>query len=188
MTMSGRTSLQQRVGKRLFIALLTTALLGAKSRMRAAEVYAEEYDIKATHLFHFAQFVNWPPRAFSDSSAPFVIGVLGSNPFGSALDSVIAGEKIKGRRMAVKRARRVDELLDCQIVFVCRSEDTRVAAILSELSSRSILTVSDVPGFCRQGGMIEFMIKKGEVQFEIKSSVTKASGLTVSSQLLKLSK
>src|SRR2546430_3260611 len=61
---------------RLALLLIAGGLLGA-----AAPV--SEYQLKAVFLFNFAQFVEWPPAALPGDSAPFVIGVLGKDPFRS---------------------------------------------------------------------------------------------------------
>ena len=53
---------------------------------------SKEYQIKAAFLFNFAQFVEWPPTAFTNADAPFCIGVLGDDPFGAALDETVQGE------------------------------------------------------------------------------------------------
>ncbi len=41
-----------------------------------------EYQVKAVFLFNFGQFVEWPKDAFDTPQAPFVIGILGDDPFG----------------------------------------------------------------------------------------------------------
>src|SRR5260370_31416836 len=42
-----------------------------------------EYELKAAFLFNFAKFVDWPPRAFPEASAPLIFGIIGEDPFGS---------------------------------------------------------------------------------------------------------
>ena len=40
-----------------------------------------EYDVKAAYLYKFTKFVEWPEAAFASAEAPFVIGVIGRDPF-----------------------------------------------------------------------------------------------------------
>ena len=49
-----------------------------------------EYKIKAVFLYNFAKFVEWPPNVFPDANTPFVIGVLGQDPFGSYLEDTVS--------------------------------------------------------------------------------------------------
>jgi hypothetical protein len=51
------------------------------------------YKIKAAFLFNFTQFIDWPAATFPVADSPFVIGVLGEDPFGPYLDETVAGEK-----------------------------------------------------------------------------------------------
>jgi hypothetical protein len=41
-------------------------------------------------LYNFAKFVECPAEAFPDDSAPIIVGVVGEDPAGEYLDSVVA--------------------------------------------------------------------------------------------------
>lgn len=53
---------------------------------------SSEYQVKAAFLYNFATFVDWPGDAFGNSNAPLVIGAIGEDPFGGALDQAINGK------------------------------------------------------------------------------------------------
>ena len=175
--------------RKLFWFLLTVALcLGNPTAADAQSDTSREYRIKAAFLYNFVQFVRWPATAFSSSDAPFHIGILGDDPFGSALDDTVAGESIDGHRLSVMRSPRIEELEGCQVIFVCRSEGNSLDAILSELKAKPILTVSEVDGFANKGGDIDFYLSGGKVRFEINPQSAQQCGLKISSQLLSLGK
>ena len=153
-----------------------------------AQAQSKEYQLKAAFLFNFAEFVKWPPDSFPSPTAPFVIGILGDDPFGPALDETIRGEAINNHRLTVVRAQRIEDLKDCQMIFVCQSEQDSVVEILSQLGSRPILTVSEVDSFARNGGDIDFYLSDGKVRFEINPTSAQRCGLKISSQLLSLGK
>ncbi len=155
---------------------------------RAQSDTTREYQIKAAFLFNFAQFVKWPVESFVRPDAPFKIGILGDDPFGSALDEIIRGETINGHPLTVVRAQRIEDLKDCQLIFVSRSEDSHVGEILAQLDSRPVLTVSEVESFARNGGDINFYLTDGKIRFEINPQSAQRSGLKISSQLLTLGK
>src|SRR2546429_4232807 len=115
---------------------------------------AQEYQLKAVFLFNFAQFVEWPPQAFPDRQVPLVIGVLGEDPFGAYLDETVRDEKVNNRPLAIQRYRQVDEIKTCHVLFISRSEATRLEQILVSLKDRSILIVGDGDDFVQRGGMI----------------------------------
>lgn len=153
---------------------------------RAAETKpAAEYQLKAVFLFHFAQFVEFPNKAFPQTDTPLVIGVLGDDPFGTYLDEVVRGESANNRRLTVERYRQPEEIKTCHILFISRSESERLEKIFAELKGRSVLTVGDMEGFAKRGGMIRFVQEKNKVRFRINIESAKAAGLTISSKLLR---
>jgi hypothetical protein len=174
--------------RRQFFGLLLFILSFTAFGLGRAQEQAKEYQLKAAFLFNFAQFVKWPPDSFSNADAPFCIGILGDDPFGAALEETIQGETIDNHRLTVVRAQRIEDLKNCQMIFVCRSKEDHVAEILSQLDSKPILTVSEVESFARNGGDIDFYLSGGKVRFEINPQSAQRCGLKISSQLLSLGK
>lgn len=145
-----------------------------------------EDQVKAVFLFNFAQFVDWPARAFSDATEPLVIGVLGEDPFGQYLDDTVRGEKVNRRSLVVQRYRRVSEIRVCHILFISNSETDRLGAILDTVRGRPILTVGDMEDFAPRGGMIQFMRERSRVRMRINLKPVRTADLTISSKLLRV--
>ena len=146
-----------------------------------------EYQLKATFVFNFVKFTDWPSAAFTNVSEPIIIGVAGENPFDQTLDELVAGETVYGRRIAVKRFNRGMDYSACHVLFISRSEKDRLAEMLESLKNKSVLTVSDLDQFCEQGGMINLALSSGgTVQPEINPTVARLAGLQISSRLLNL--
>jgi hypothetical protein len=145
-----------------------------------------EYEVKAAFLYNFMQFVEWPETAFAAAEAPVCIGVLGDDPFGSALEEIVRGETVGDRPLVVHRSREVTDLIECQVVFISKSEEGRMPALLDALEPRPVLTVGEVAGFARSGGIINFYLEESRVRFEINAKVAQRQGLRMSSQLLNL--
>lgn len=178
------TGLRRHFVIRLALVLTGCLLVGYPVPAVAASYSVQQ--VQAVFLFNFAQFVKWPPSAFSDANTPLTIGVLGTNSLGGALEEAIRGETVGGRRLAVKYSSRADEVKNCHIVFICRSEAGRVRRILDTLRGLPVLTVSDIPRFCEQGGMINFLVEGGRVKFSINTLPLRKADLQVSSKLLRL--
>ena len=164
--------------------LAAFALLGGARGAPAETAPPDEYQVKAADLYHFAQFVEWPADAFLQRNSPLIIGVLGENPFGSYLDDLVRGEKVGSRPLLVHHYRRPEEIADCHILFVSKSEAGSLDKVFAALKGRSILTVGDVDTFIQQGGLIRFLIEEGTVRFKVNIVVAKASRLTISSKIL----
>ena len=150
----------------------------------AAEDF-QEAQVKAVFLFNFAFFVEWPADSFASTDAPFVVGVLGQDPFGAHLDEAVRGEAVAGHPIAVQRFSRVEDIASCHILYISRSEAGRMPAILAQLKGRSILTVTDDAVAAGGNGMIRFVTVQNRVRLRINIDAAKAARLTLSSKLLR---
>jgi transcription-repair coupling factor (superfamily II helicase) len=74
------------------------------------------------------------------------------------------------------------------MLFISRSETDRLEQILASFVGKPVLTVSDVEGFARRGGMIDLATVSGKIQLRINLEAAKAARLTMSSKLLRPAK
>ncbi len=143
-----------------------------------------EQAVKASFLFKFAPFVEWPSVAFSAADRNFLICVIGDDPFGAALDEVVRGEKMANRPVSVRRLSPADDAAGCQILFAGHSPEAGYTPFAA-LAGKPVLTVSDRDGG-PPGAMIQFVMQAGRVRFQIDDNGARASGLKISSKLLGL--
>jgi hypothetical protein len=167
----------------VFIAAVAFAGISARSVQPAVP---REYQIKAVFIFNFTQFVDWPKTAFPNAGAPLVIGVLGDNPFGSYLNETVTGEKVDGHPVIVQHYDRVQEIQNCQILFIGLSNREKSEQAIADLKGKSLLTIGDSPDFLKAGGMIKFFTRKNNIRFEINLAAAKSANLTLSSKLLRV--
>jgi hypothetical protein len=153
---------------------------------RAQETQPTEYQLKAAFVFNFAKFVEWPPAAFAQAKSPLVIGILGENPFGDALERTIRDKTISDHPLVIKPLSSPAEGTNCHILFVCTSEKKRLPEILASLKGARVLTVGETDGFTQAGGMINFVQEASKIRFQINEAAAKGVGLKISSKLLSL--
>jgi uncharacterized protein DUF4154 len=147
---------------------------------------ATEYDVKAAYLFNFARFAEWQAGSPAARNDTFAICVLGQDPFRAALDALVTGETIAGKAVVARRITKPQEAVNCRVLFISSSEDSRLQEILGALDGACVLTVSDMPQFTRRGGMIQFVTDGSKIRFEINLANAGVAGLTLSSELLKV--
>lgn len=173
-------------------ALALAAALGLGVMPARAQVGAPtEYQVEAAFLYNFAKYVTWPPRAFASATEPFIIGVLGEDPFGDDLVRTIEKEKqVQGRPLVIVRGRTPAEVANCHVLFISASEQPRLAQDLAALqrAGSTALTVGESDDFLVGGGMIRFVIDNSKVRFEINARAAEQSGLVISSKLLSLAR
>ncbi|MEO8088244.1 MAG: YfiR family protein [Bacteroidota bacterium] len=163
-------------------------LLFSGSTASGQHTDVNEYQVKAVFLYNFTQFIDWPATSFNTPEEPFVIGIIGENPFGFFLDEVIAGEKFGTHPIIVKKFEEIHDISNCHILYINSSDAIWVGKILSSVSDKNMLTVSDAPNFSKVGGMVRFFTENKKIRLQINVERSKASRLNISSKLLSVSK
>ncbi|HUV04281.1 MAG TPA: YfiR family protein [Armatimonadota bacterium] len=172
----------------LIVAVAICAVLGLADNCHGKSRPAAEYQVKAAYIYNFAKFVEWPSKVFSNANSPIIIGVLGDDPFGDTLEQTIKDKTVNGRRLQVRRFDKTSDVGVCHMLFVSSSEKMRLSKALDRVKDSNVLTIGEMGGFARQGGMIGFTMEGNKVGFEINLERAKKAGLNVSSQLLKVAK
>jgi hypothetical protein len=168
------------------IVLVAMLISGGASSFARGEP-APEYDVKAAFLYNFAKFVEWPGDAFPGPASPIVFFVFGPDPFGDALKS-LKGKTANGRPIVIRYAATLGELERCHLLFVSASERANLPKILQATKDWNVLTVGDVDGFARDGGIINMVKEESRVGIEINLEAAQRSRLIISSKLLALAK
>jgi len=159
-----------------FLALTMTAA--------AQSARAPEYQVKAAFLYNFAKFVEWPAQAFSSSPAPFRICVLGRDPFGDTLTSIVQGKLIYGHPIVALTLPSAAEVRPCHVLFISNTDSAILKAALDRMRGFPILTVGESADFLPLGGMINFVLEQDRVRFEINLGAAEQHHLKLSSKLL----
>jgi hypothetical protein len=149
---------------------------------------AAEYQVKAVFLYNFTQFIDWPPSTFNSADEPFVIGIIGEDPFGSYLDEVVAGENIGTHPIMVKRYKTIKDIGNCKMLFINTNDGEWAEKILESVSRKNILTVSDKADFIKWGGIVRFYTDENKIRLQINVEKAKAAQLNISSKLLSVAK
>jgi hypothetical protein len=165
--------------------LLALALTGSSSVLRS-ENSPPEYAVKAAYLYQFGKFVEWPAQAKRGDA--FSICTFGTDPFGAALDQIVAGRTMNGEQIVARHLSDSSDVSQCDILFVARSDRSSVGQVLKMVEGKGILTVGDSAEFITSGGMINFQIDRNKVRFDINLRAMEQVGLKVSSQLLKVAR
>jgi hypothetical protein len=168
------------------VTIFAVLLVASGTAAAAQTPAATEYEVKAAFLYNFAKFVEWPPEALAAPSAPMVIGVLGTDPFGHTLDRIVADKQIGGHPLVIKRLKDASEAEGCQIVFVGTADRAALKRLVQSNARHAVLTVGEIEGFTQEGGIIQFVIQENKVRFQINAAAADKAGLKISAQLLKL--
>ena len=168
---------------------LTTGLISVSIFAMAAfgqPLSSQEYQLKASFLYNFANFVKWPAHAFASSTDPIVFCVLGDDPFGPALDATLNNKTIGGRALVAKRTASEQGIKGCHLLFIGDSETKRLTSILSSAKQGAVLTIGEDESFLGQGGMIVFIRQNRKLRFAVNLEAVRGANLKLSANLLRL--
>ena len=157
----------------------------------AARVQAagpSEYELKAVLIYKVASYIRWPAAGEASARRPFVIGILGRDPFGRVIDEVVAGETVHGRPVSIRRLSEAREASQCDLLYVSPSERSGFRRILHRLEGTPVLTVGDMDQFATAGGMINLTNDDRRIRFEINVSALDRAGLRAAAELLTLAR
>ena len=182
-----RHSRTWRISRLFFVLLVGCGLLGwLGANLRAQS--ATEQELKAAFLYHFAQFVEWPPDAFAGAGAPIVIGVVGNSSFRELLAHTVEYKAVQGRSLLVRAWKPGESNQRCHILFIPSEDSKALPGILEEVQGVATLTIGETEGFAKRGGMINFILSDRKLNFEINQKRAESAGLKISSKLLTLAK
>lgn len=171
---------------RLLCAALVCAFFQAQTQAVPTPNPPVEYQVKASLVFNFMHFIEWPADAFR-SNAQINVCLVGRDIYGNAL-RVLEGEVVQGKNLAVRTqgAWSPEFANSCHIVIFSKLDREAVRQALATLGNKSVLTVGETPGFLEDGGIIKFTIINDTVQFEVNLEAAKLARLNISSKLLRL--
>jgi hypothetical protein len=150
------------------------------------ELSALQYRVKAGFLYNFAKLTDWPSNTFATADAPFVIGVVGKDPFGASLEETLRGKSVLERKIVIRRFETIHDMDGCQVLFISASESERLAPILARVAKQPTLTVSDLDHFASKGGMIGLLAPGQTKKFEANLPAVEHAGLRLDSRLRQL--
>jgi hypothetical protein len=165
------------------VAAVLTAAVSTGAQAAAQPVSAAQ--LKAAYLFNFVQFVEWPAQV-PLSGAPFVLCVVNDEAVASALEQTIKGRTAGGHSLGVRRLGTGAPLPVCHVLYFAAVHEKQLANVIGTLSGRLVLTVSDVPGFAKVGGMVELYREDARMRIAVNVDALQRSGVRLSSRVLQI--
>lgn len=142
-------------------------------------------EVKAALLFKIPIYIKWPGNLLADQQNNFVCCILGNDRICQLMEE-FDGEKLNDKTIRIKNVKTLEGITDCHMLFVGASERKNLRNILKITEEKHILTIGDMVGFAKSGGIINFIRKDDSIHFEINPKAGERTGLKISSKLLRL--
>ncbi|HON53485.1 MAG TPA: YfiR family protein [Bacteroidales bacterium] len=159
-------------------------LFVAISLWQQTTAQTQEYVIKAVFIERFARFIEWPITSkVSDTEKPFIIGVVGINPFGSELEKLYKNQTIKNKSVIIIYILDYKQIERCDMIYISKSEQTKVPLILEYCQNKPIITISDIEKSLEMGVHIAMGMQQNKVVFAINDKAFEKSQCKVDYRL-----
>ncbi len=147
--------------------------------------HAQKEKFQSLFIYNFTKYIKWP-ETYNEGN--FVIGVYGNSNIINSLNSMVASKKKTGSGsiIVVKKYDSIEEIDDCNILFISENTISNLIEIDVGTSSKPILIITDTPGMAKKGSVINFVEKDGRIRFELNESKASSRGLVVSGSLASL--
>jgi len=169
---------------RVLLLLFFALMVSRGNAIRVEAAGPDPSQVKAAFVYNFVKFTSWPPESLPPNAAGLTLCVLGQDPLGTALES-LSGKSVNGKVLSVKRIRKREESSGCQMLYVCKSEEKQMDEILRGVKG-GVLSIGEMTNFASSGGIINFIMVKNRIAFEINVDRAASGGIRFSSQLLRL--
>ena len=169
--------------RRSLAAVALAVCLLCTSTGRAQNV--TESSLKAAFIYNFAKFTEWPADVLPPT-ATFAACVLGDNSTRDAFGRIVKDRQLSGRPISVSEVQPGVKLRSCHLLYVSGVNPTQLSAIMTMVHGASVLTISDLDDFVRDGGIAQMFVENGRIRFDINLDIAKDARLQLSSKLLAL--
>jgi hypothetical protein len=167
------------------------------TKVSGAEIEMTPERAELTLLRFLAEQTRWPGEAFPTPDAPLVIGILGENPFGNMVNALAAkpvefkngNKSVTSRQVRVVIYKRIEEVHDCQLLFIPASVEIRsVGAIAEKFKDSAVLTVGDHERFAEVGGAVRLNPTRDRLKYDFSTAALKHTKATLGPNLFQLAK
>jgi len=138
--------------------------------------------VKATFLYHFAAYTEWPEGRKPGSR--LTIGIAGAPVIAEELGRLLPGRTVRGRIPVVKEIVRHEDLADVDMLFIGEAQNDDVRRWTAAGNRGGMLVVTDSPAGLPPGAMINLLLIDRRVQFEVSLAAAEKHGFRISSRLL----
>ena len=135
--------------------------------------------IKATFIYNFTRYIEWPAEAQKGS---FEIGVLGKTPLYTELVQMSKKTTRGTQPFVITNCTSAATLSACHMVFVSKASSAQLDEIVEKFKGKSTLIISEKEGLIQKGD-INFIIVDNKQGFEVNKANIAGHGLSMASRL-----
>ncbi len=150
-------------------------------RFQQPSSYDANSKVKATFIYSFTRYFEWPEKKRVDN---FVIYVVGKNEnLVSILKNLSETKKVGVQAIEVKNSQAFDPSINSNIIYFCPDALKPVSEAASKNKAKGTLVIAEAPGACKSGASINFIYVDSKLKFEYNKSTAVKAGLKTNDDL-----
>lgn len=160
-------------------AFALSAALVLLSPAEAAQEVPADLLVRAAMVFNFLKFTDFPAGSLAPNADIHLCVAVGDKRQAEAF-AALAGRRIGNHKLSVTDIE--TKTNGCNVLYV----DSRQR--WSEIDAHNALSISSYPGFAREEGMIEIVVRNDGTTFDINLVESRRAGFHFAPQLLRLAR
>ncbi len=166
--------------------LLTLFLLLVIGAANAQNLTSQQ--LQAGYVYNFLKFISWPKESLTYTTKTHTICILDAADIAEILSPLQEDQNGSEYRVKVKSERFTYQLdLErCSILYIGTEKERTLQDVHAAIKDRPILTISAIPNYLNEQGMVEFITDKEKVLFNMHLRNLTSVGLKASSKLLRI--
>jgi len=162
------------------IIIIALILVCANSN---AAIMAQLDEYKALFMYIYSKNIQWPEEY---EQGDFIIGVMGNSPVIEELQKIAKKKKAGNQNIVVVEINSPAEIIKCHMLYLPKISGTVLNSIRSDLSEKPTVIITENDGLAGKNVDINFVIKGGNLNFQINRPNIEKKGLAVASFLITL--
>jgi hypothetical protein len=139
---------------------------------------ANIFKVQSLFLYNFVKNIKW-----ENIDQEFVIGVYGNTTAYNEVNASLNSKNVNGVKFRIVNVNSVDDAKKCQLLYLPKSNRSKLVDLLSEASQPNMLIVTE-ENMISEGASISFEMKDSKLNFIINKQKIEENGLKVSSALM----
>lgn len=173
----------KRISTVAIVFAFSANIIGMTSSTAAPS--SEIQALTVAFLYNFMKLSEWPAKTIPGELA---LCAVQAGDYTLNLDS-LAGKDIQNNKLTIRHLLPGDSLEGCQLLYIPENEKPiRMREWLKTLGKQPILSVSGIPGFLEEGGMVELVSDGKHLQFEVNLIPVEQAGIKLSSKMLQIAR
>jgi len=170
--------------KKLMLLLVLGVSLGSISAHADDELH-QDLQLKSALVYKLTRFVTWPKQG-DNATSPFQFCLEENSAFGPYIQAIVSGLPNQQSMNIMHINAASEDISDCDVVYVGKGSSAAFQTHAKMMHSKHLLSVSDVRGFAKDGGMIEIVRRNNRLGFIINMHTVGQTDLRIAAPLLRM--